>query len=89
MGYAPGKCWNPDINDAHVIVYAQLKDFDQISLGHWKGNIKSLNLKHLTKLPSFKEWVSNKLEKKNTKLNNVESVLAKLSGGDIQYISIN
>src|SRR3546814_9929342 len=84
-GLVPAEMWKPGDKDEYVTVYAFLKSGTlRLALGAWKGSVPSAALAELGSSQSFWCWVAERVVAKGQAVENVESVRAKFSGGDLQ-----
>lgn len=86
-GMAPAALWRPDVPDEYVTVHADFwSKSKSVALGRWKGPIGSVHLAELGKQPEFWSWVTSQITSRGEKLDDVVSVKAKFSGGDLQDV---
>lgn len=86
-GMAPTTAWRPGVMDEYVTVFAlRLSTSYLMSLGRWRGAVTSVDLGKLGELPEFWEWVARTTLARGCTLEDVLSVSARFSGGELQHV---
>jgi len=86
-GMAPASLWRPGVADEHVTVYADRQSSNKpIALGRWKGGVDSACLGDLGSKPAFWSWVAIEITARGAVLDEVVSVKAKFTGGEVQDV---
>ncbi|TIC80305.1 hypothetical protein [Crenobacter intestini] len=86
-GMAPAAAWRPGVMDEYVTVFALRKSTSYLlSLGRWRGAVTSVDLGKLGELPEFWEWVARTTLARGGTLEDVLSVSARFSGGELQHV---
>lgn len=86
-GYAPDAMWEPGDPDEFVTIHVRLTSSERlVSLGRYRGEIASVDLSMLGQESAFWAWLVGELRDRGHRIETLEFVLGKFSGGEHQQI---
>lgn len=87
-GLAPKRLWKPGYADDQVLVFAQLDDDPKpLSLGAWRGEVRSADVTLLGGDRRFWTWVAERVAEKGNMVDRIQAVHARFCSGDAHDIA--